>query len=163
MRAELALKAECFQWINPFDNKLALAEPRRHFSTRILELSEMAGHPLKNLVVTLGVNAAIAVGCSLGAHAFTETNSAPATQAAPAPGLQLKTPDDGSGLALTSPGDAKADTELNIPGIGSVGSLPKLDFGLELLYGAGGSPASEKPLDDKNDDVLIKGTIKHRF
>ena len=121
----------------------------------------MARHPLINLVATLGMNAAIAVSFSLGAHAFTETN---VPQATPAPQLQLKKSDDGSGLALSSPGDAKSgETELNIPGIGSVGSLPKLDFGLELLYGGGSGPAPEKPLDDKNDDVLIKGTIKHRF
>lgn len=105
---------------------------------------------------------------SLGAHAFTETNVPPATQGAAqvAPGspLELKKLDDGSGLALSSPADAKnGETELNIPGIGSVGSLPKLDFGLELLYGAGGGPATEKPQDDQNGDVLIKGTIKHRF
>jgi hypothetical protein len=111
---------------------------------------------------------AIAASCSLGAHAFTETNVPPATQAgpqsAPTPGLQLKKSDDGNGFALSSPGEAKSgDTELNIPGIGSVGSLPKLDFGLELLYGAGAGQAPDKQLDEKNDDVLIKGTIKHRF
>jgi hypothetical protein len=130
----------------------------------------MVRHPLINLAATLGVNAAIAVSFSLGAHAFTETNVPPATQAAPqiapTPQLQLKKSDDGSGFALSSPGDAKSGgTELNIPGIGSVGSLPKLDFGLELLYGGGNGPgpSPEKSLDDKNDDVLIKGTIKHRF
>lgn len=125
----------------------------------------MERHPLKKLVVALGVNAAIALGSSLSAHAFTETNVPPATQAVPqaAPAPQLNKSDDGNGFALTSPGNAKSgETELNIPGIGSVGSLPKLDFGLELLYGGGNGPAPEK-LDDKNDDVLIKGTIKHRF
>jgi hypothetical protein len=127
----------------------------------------MARHPLIKLAVALGMNAAIAVASSLSAHAFTETTVPPTTQAAPqlAPDaqLQLKKSDDGSGLALSSPGDAKGETELKIPGIGSVGSLPKLDFGLELLYGGGTGPAPEKQLDDKNDDVLIKGTIKHRF
>ena len=59
--------------------------------------------------------------------------------------MQLKKADDGNGLALTSPGDAKnGETELKIPGIGSVGSLPKLDFGLELLYGGGQRPGSRK-------------------
>jgi hypothetical protein len=128
----------------------------------------MARHPLKDLAAVLGMNVAIAASCSLGAHAFTETIVPPATQSAPqlapTPQLQLKKSDDGNGLSLSSPGDAKTgETELNIPGIGSVGSLPKLDFGLELLYGAGAGPAPEKPLDEKNDDVLIKGTIKHRF
>jgi hypothetical protein len=124
----------------------------------------MERHPLKRLAAAIGMNAVIAASFSLSAHAFTETNVPPAQavpQSASAPQLQLK---DGSGLALSSPGDAKTgETELKIPGIGSVGSLPKLDFGLELLYGAGSSPTPEKQLEDKNDDVLIKGTIKHRF
>jgi hypothetical protein len=126
----------------------------------------MARHPLKNWAVILGTNVAIAASSSLGAHAFTETKVPPVSQTAPAPApqLQLNKPEDGNGLALSSPGDAKSgDTELNIPGIGSVGSLPKLDFGLELLYGGGNGAAPEQPLDEKNDDVLIKGTIKHRF
>jgi hypothetical protein len=40
--------------------------------------------------------------------------------------------------------------------------LPKLDFGLELLYGA--TDARGRP-DDKSEpsDVQIRGTIKHRF
>jgi hypothetical protein len=126
----------------------------------------MARHPLKNLAAVLGLNVAIAATLSLSAHAFTETNVPPAQalpQSAPAPQLQLNKPEDGTGLELNSPGDAKSGTELKIPGIGSVGSLPKLDFGLELLYGAGSSPTPEKQLENQNDDVLIKGTIKHRF
>ena len=128
----------------------------------------MARHPLKDLAAVLGMNVAMAAAGSFCAHAFTETNVPPATQTAPqtapAPQLQINKADDGNGLSLSSPGDVKSgDTELNIPGIGSVGSLPKLDFGLELLYGGGTDPAPEKPLEDQNDDVLIKGTIKHRF
>ena len=40
--------------------------------------------------------------------------------------------------------------------------LPKLDFGLELLYGA--TDTRGRP-DDKSEpsDVQIRGTIKHRF
>ncbi len=133
---------------------------------KILELSEMARHPLKYLMATVGMSVVIAASFSSATYAFTETTVPPAAQAtppaAPAP-LQLNKADDGQGLALTAPSDTKGETELNIPGIGSVGSLPKLDFGLELLYGSGGGAAPEQPLDEKNDDVLIKGTIKHRF
>jgi hypothetical protein len=69
-----------------------------------------------------------------------------------AKGLSLKTPE----LQL-SPG-----TEVRIPGIGTVGVLPKLDFGLELLYGAN---EQKGPFPDKStpDDVQLRGTIKHRF
>jgi hypothetical protein len=53
-------------------------------------------------------------------------------------------------------------TEVRIPGLGKVGVLPKLDFGLELLYGA---TDQEKGLPEKSEpsDVQIRGTIKHRF
>jgi hypothetical protein len=70
------------------------------------------------------------------------------------PSLNLKMPE------LTPGKDT--GTELRIPGVGSVGVLPKLDFGLELLYGANDS--SSRP-DDKSQpsDVQIRATIKHRF
>jgi hypothetical protein len=53
-------------------------------------------------------------------------------------------------------------TEVRIPGMGSIGVLPKLDLGLELLYGA--NESSGRP-DDRSQpsDVQIRATIKHRF
>ena len=53
-------------------------------------------------------------------------------------------------------------TEVKIPGLGTVGVLPRLDFGLELLYGA--TESRGRP-DEKSEpsDVQIRGTIKHRF
>ena len=55
---------------------------------------------------------------------------------------------------------AQEGTEVKIPGIGTVGTLPKLDFGLELLYGANGEgPAPEKPM-PSNEDMVIRGTLK---
>jgi hypothetical protein len=128
----------------------------------------MLGHPLKNTLAALGLFAAIVAG-STGAHAFTETQSPPPAAAQPAPQgqaapLQIQKPEDGAGLSLNSPGDAKSGgTELNIPGVGKIGNLPKLDFGLELLYGGGNGPNPQNPATEQNDDVLIKGTIKHRF
>jgi hypothetical protein len=73
----------------------------------------------------------------------------------------------GKGLNLAVPGlnlGKGNGTEVRIPGIGTVGVLPKLDFGLELLYGANGNETKGMP-DEKNDagDVQIRGTIKHRF
>jgi hypothetical protein len=99
----------------------------------------MQGHPLKKTLAALGLTAAIAAG-GTSAFAFTETQTPPVT-AQPAPKsetapLQLEKPEDGTGLSLNTPGDAKSGgTELNIPGVGKIGNLPKLDFGLELLYG----------------------------
>ena len=127
----------------------------------------MLRHPLKNILAAFGLIAAITAG-STGASAFTETQTPPPATAQPVPNgnaapLQLQKPEDGAGLSLNAPGDAKSGgTELNIPGVGRIGNLPKLDFGLELLYG-GGTAGPEKPTNEQNDDVLIKGTIKHRF
>jgi hypothetical protein len=53
-------------------------------------------------------------------------------------------------------------TEVRIPGLGTVGVLPKLDFGLELLYGANEQKGLPQDKTDP-DDVQIRGTIKHRF
>jgi hypothetical protein len=79
---------------------------------------------------------------------------APAPTAAALPGknLNLKVPEVSLGQG----------TEVRIPGFGKVGVLPKLDFGLELLYGA--TDTRGRP-DDKSEpsDVQIRGTIKHRF
>jgi hypothetical protein len=76
-------------------------------------------------------------------------------------------PDLGKGLNLTVPEVSigkGTGTELRIPGIGSVGILPKFDFGLELLYGAN-EDSKLRPEPDKldPDGVQIRGTIKHRF
>jgi hypothetical protein len=56
-------------------------------------------------------------------------------------------------------------TEVKIPGIGSVGTLPKLDFGLELLYGPKAGVAEAPQLDQhgQEGDVQIKGTLTHKF
>jgi hypothetical protein len=56
-------------------------------------------------------------------------------------------------------------TEVRIPGIGTVGVLPKLDFGLELLYGAAEQKglAPEDRGHPEQNDLQIRGTIKHRF
>ena len=53
---------------------------------------------------------------------------------------------------------------LVFPGLGALGVLPKLDFGLELLYGEN-QPQAVKPEDNEVDSegLRIKGTLKHRF
>ncbi len=128
----------------------------------------MASHPLKKFVVTLGLWAGLALASAASATAFTETKvPPPAGQSAPlneGSQFRIETPEQGSGLSILSPGDANSrETELSIPGVGSIGKLPKLDFGLELLYGSGSGQGAESPLENKDDDVLIKGKIRHRF
>jgi hypothetical protein len=129
----------------------------------------MAKHLLTNLVAAGGL--VVAVAATGGqAYAFTETKvSPPANEVAPkkaTPSVPLQTQksEKGAGLQLTMPGNAESGgTELKVPGIGSVGVLPKLDFGLELLYGSGNGAAPDPNIEEKNGDVQIKGSIKHRF
>lgn len=53
---------------------------------------------------------------------------------------------------------------VRIPGLGSLGVLPKLDFGLELLYGDNQEPSvAPQEEDDDSDGLRIRGTLKHRF
>lgn len=67
------------------------------------------------------------------------------------------------GAAVAKP---DAGTEIRIPGLGKLGTLPKMDFGLELLYGAAETSKPqepETPADQPGDDLTIRGSIKHRF
>jgi hypothetical protein len=103
------------------------------------------------------------------ALAFQETTTggggaAPAAPAVPDAPSPPPPTDPGKGLTLKVP-EVSFDkgTEIRIPGIGTVGVLPKLDFGLELLYG-GNDPKGLPQLPQTDpDDVQIRGTIKHRF
>jgi len=110
---------------------------------------------------------------SVEAFAFTAEPAPSPSVAAPQPKAppQLVPPPASLGDPMAPQAKPKG-TELKIPGIGSVGTLPKLDFGLELLYGSQNAPQSngvhldERPqLDqhEKQDDVQIKGTFKHKF
>ncbi len=61
--------------------------------------------------------------------------------------------------------NAEKGTEIRIPGLGKLGVLPKMDFGLELLYGAADQKLPDGPVETAPtpDDLLIRGTMKHRF
>jgi len=54
-------------------------------------------------------------------------------------------------------------TEIRIPGLGKLGVLPKMDFGLELLYGAAENQAQPVPSPNPDDDLTVRGSVKHRF
>ncbi len=74
---------------------------------------------------------------------------------APAAGVELN-----SGAAVEKP---SAGTEVRIPGLGKLGMLPKMDFGLELLYGANDQKPGEAEDQAPTDDVTIRGSVKHKF
>ena len=111
---------------------------------------------------------ALALGLlSQAALAFQETTIGAGEKAPPAAVLELpKGPADPTkGLNLTTPElhlGQTPGTEVRIPGLGLVGVVPKLDFGLELLYGA---TEQKGPLQDKTDadGVQLRATIKRRF
>jgi hypothetical protein len=87
----------------------------------------------------------------------------------PAPAEPKAAPPSGKGSLNLNLPDLSAGkstgTEVRIPGIGTVGVLPKLDFGLELLYGAAEQKglAPEDRGHPEQNDLQIRGTIKHRF
>ena len=68
---------------------------------------------------------------------------------------------------IASPASRSAGgTEVRIPGLGKLGILPKMDFGLDLLYGAAdqqrqATTPSEKP--EEADGLTIRGSVKHKF
>ena len=63
--------------------------------------------------------------------------------------------------ADTLKAEDKASIEIIIPGIGTLGELPKIDFGLELLYSSADANTDETP--EVPGDMKIRGSLKHRF
>jgi len=103
-----------------------------------------------------------------GAMAFSPE---PATPAQPTPlspfGQKLSLPGQPGQPNLADPlslNGKTGGTELTIPGIGSVGTLPNLQFGVELLYGSKSVPDTPQ-LDQPRPDgeMQIKGTLSHKF
>ncbi len=118
-------------------------------------------------VWTLALSVALAAASS-SAFAFQEQKGggAPvpgaAPQAAPVSGEAPPQADFSAG------GGEKASegTEIRLPGVGKIGVLPKMDFGLELLYGATESakePETPSAQDGSGEDVTIRGSLKHKF
>jgi len=55
-------------------------------------------------------------------------------------------------------------TSIQIPGLGNLGMIPKLDFGLDLLYG--GREQSRAQIEEttpQGDGLQIRGSVRHRF
>jgi hypothetical protein len=58
----------------------------------------------------------------------------------------------------------RTGTEIRVPGLGQIGSLPRFDFGLELLYGASEPKGVREELNktDQND-LQIRGSLKFKL
>ena len=111
----------------------------------------------------IGMGLALAL-VSTSTLAFQEqgSGSAPTT---PAPAeAQPATPAPGQkDMNFSAPKIESEDagTEVRIPGLGKLGVLPKMDFGLELLYGANESKQPD-PVEPA-EDLTIRGSVKHNF
>jgi hypothetical protein len=120
------------------------------------------------LMHVLGASAVL-LGAALPAVAFQEqTVGVPPAQSEKAPADVDPSAAVKPAEMQLSPEEAKRPvegTEVRIPGLGKLGVLPKMDFGLELLYGANdGRPAVPAPDDiPTDDDLRIRGTMKHNF
>ena len=99
---------------------------------------------------------------SSAAVAFQETQNGsppPATPGSEKAPLDLR--GTGTSIEPSTPG-----LEIRIPGLGKLGVLPKFDFGLELLYGINDPKlpdSNDKLRSGQDEDVKIRGSLKHRF
>ena len=113
----------------------------------------------------LGLGLAVAIASS-AASAFQEQKAGGAAPAAMPAQSEIA---PGKGLGIATDGAApkpEAGTEVRIPGLGKLGVLPKMDFGLELLYGAADpskQPEAQAGAPGDQDDLTIRGTLKHRW
>ena len=93
----------------------------------------------------------------------------PASTAQPEtlPGIEIKPGSigHGTGVELTVPGAIGSDVKSKGGlGLGSMGVLPKLDFGLELLYGTPEQPSPDLPsMDSLPDSLTLHGSVKKTF
>lgn len=100
---------------------------------------------------------------STSALAFQEQGGAPPV--APTPQATQPAPAE-KDLNFSAPNipSESAGTEVRIPGLGKLGVLPKMDFGLELLYGASEPAKQREPAETQpHEDLTIRGTVKHNF
>ena len=116
------------------------------------------GVAVKRIRLIAGVCAALAVVAGSSAFALEEQRApaVPQTPGAEAPAVGVQ-----DGVPQAKP---ETGTEIRIPGLGKLGTLPKMDFGLELLYGASDAKAPSDPIpQDQDQDLMIRGSVKHRF
>jgi len=108
---------------------------------------------------------ALLVVASSAAMAFDVQQGAPApaggeVNAAPPGSLEAPL---GADLSMSESASTSTGTEVRIPGLGRLGVLPKMDFGLELLYGAADPKQPDAAAEQPADGVVVRGTVKHRF
>jgi hypothetical protein len=128
------------------------------------QMNGTAGIAMKALGY-IGMGLALALS-SPSALAFQEQGgAAPITPAPSAPAEAQPAAPAGKSMEFSVPATEGADagTEVRIPGLGKLGVLPKMDFGLELLYGANDTKQPVETIEPPTEDLRVRGTIKHNF
>lgn len=116
--------------------------------------------------VRIGLVGVALLLCTARAVAFQEQPAGSPAPAAPAtpPAAEQPSKPNTNLSAPDAAGNNAGGTEVRIPGLGKLGNLPKMDFGLELLYGAADNKQSEQPQrEDGRDELTIRGSVKHKF
>jgi len=109
----------------------------------------------------------IGLGLALGfaspsALAFQEQGAAAPVTPAPSEAKPAAPAEKNLDFSAPQVENRDAGTEVSIPGLGKLGVLPKMDFGLELLYGANDSKQPD-PVEPPAEDLTVRGTLKHNF
>jgi hypothetical protein len=108
------------------------------------------------LVIATCVMAALLAGPAL---AFEQTPEAPPQRTSVA-APEIKAPV----AELQSPAKSGAESTAKTgASLFSFGLLPKLDIGLELLYGDQQQQLQQGPIEDETQDVTVLGKVKRRF
>jgi hypothetical protein len=102
--------------------------------------------------ILIGAIGLVLIALSSASWAFEEQKLRPAQPQAAGSG-SAAAPAEG-GVTLADPGVAvpriDSGTKIRVPGLGVIGEIPKMDFGLELLYGASQPKANELDRDNGN-------------
>ena len=122
-------------------------------------LARHCGVLVRRTALVLGMLAAVAAAATTGAFALDEQRMAIPNGAPDAPKAQVQD---------QSTPKSEEGAEIRIPGLGKLGTLPKMDFGLELLYGAAEDNRSDQNSEpaagpEAPQDLTIHGSMKHRF
>lgn len=114
----------------------------------------MKAQAMKSFIVSVPVLLTAVALSAGGSYAFQEQKAPEATSQ---PSAQVNAPESRK---------EERGPVIKVPGFGKIGELPKLDFGLDLLYGASPEEREQKRRIDpnsKDDDLTVKGSIKYRY
>jgi len=113
---------------------------------------------MRRLVAIAGLAATLSLG-SAPALAFQET------PVPPTPGAEAAPEAAPPSLQLGTPGAAQTDPQADRHGLKLFGYtiLPKLDFGLDVMYGQEQVQLQGPTALEENGDVTVLGKVKRRF